>query len=265
MLPGGILREGELRRGFRFRELDGEMELALAESDEAGEALPRRVSRVLAAALEHVGGERASVEVVEELCVADRQFLMQRLDRLLGNEATWLTTRCARCQEPFDFPLRWSELPVKEAGAGFPRGAVETGQGRVGVRVPNGGDQVAQVSMAREPEGVRALLVRCLLAGDAPVDPARLTREELVRIEEEMERLSPAVVTCVQASCPACGALGEVEVNPYRCLSRASAVMEEVHILASAYHWSEREILALPLRRRRKYLRLVERDECLAS
>jgi hypothetical protein len=259
------MRAGERRRQFRFRALDGELELALAECGDAGESTPRQVSRVLATALELLGGERASLEAVEELCIADRQFLMQQLDRLLGNEETWLTTRCFQCEEPFDFPLRWSALPVKEAGAGFPRGTVETGQGRVEVRVPNGADQTALVDLAREPEAERALLARCLLAGETHVDPARLTREELARIEQELERLSPAVVTRVQAGCPACGLPQEVEVNPYRCLSRASAVMEEVHVLASAYHWSEREILALPLRRRRKYLRLVERDGHLAG
>lgn len=265
MLPGGLVREGELRRGFHFRELDGGLELVMAESHEAGDPLPRRVSRVLAAALEHVGGERASVEVVEELCVADRQFLMQQLDRRLGSDALWLTSRCAQCQEPFDLALRWSAFPVREAGAGFPQGVVETRQGVVRVRVPNGGDQAALVSVARGPEGARALLARCVLAGDAPVDLARLSQEELALLEAELERLSPAVVTRVQAVCPACGASGAVEVNPYRCLARASGVMEEVHVLASAYHWSEREILALPLSRRRKYLRLVERDEGLAS
>ena len=39
----------------------------------------------------------------------------------------------------------------------------------------------------------------------------------------------------------------------------ATRTMHEVHVLASAYGWSEREILDLPPWRRRRYLELVER------
>jgi hypothetical protein len=35
----------------------------------------------------------------------------------------------------------------------------------------------------------------------------------------------------------------------------------EIHLLAKAYHWSERELLSLPVGRRTSYLLLIERDE----
>lgn len=34
---------------------------------------------------------------------------------------------------------------------------------------------------------------------------------------------------------------------------------EEVHVIALHYHWPEREILALPVSRRRRYLALLAR------
>lgn len=43
--------------------------------------------------------------------------------------------------------------------------------------------------------------------------------------------------------------------------SRASRLLREVHALARAYHWSERELLALPLPRRTAYLQLLAEDE----
>jgi hypothetical protein len=36
--------------------------------------------------------------------------------------------------------------------------------------------------------------------------------------------------------------------------------MEEVHVLARYYHWSEREILDLASSKRQRYLALVARD-----
>jgi hypothetical protein len=41
---------------------------------------------------------------------------------------------------------------------------------------------------------------------------------------------------------------------------RAACLLRDVHRLALAYHWSERDILGLSLRRRRSYLLLLEED-----
>lgn len=35
---------------------------------------------------------------------------------------------------------------------------------------------------------------------------------------------------------------------------------EQVHILASGYHWSERDILSMPRKRRNMYVQMLERD-----
>ncbi|MFP2929688.1 hypothetical protein ACLESO_31720 [Pyxidicoccus sp. 3LG] len=201
-----------------------------------------------------------------ELCVADRQFLMRGLERLLGLEQPWRTVACGACGERFDFELHMSSLPVKEAGAGFPFVEVETAQGRLRARVPTGADQVAVAEEGVADEQV--LLARCV----EPVEPvvgwdvARLESEDVRRIDAALEAVSPAVVTRVGAACVACGVVQEVEVDPYACVSLSSAaLLEEVHTLASTYHWSEREILALPRQRRRQYLRLVERDAGMAT
>jgi hypothetical protein len=47
-------------------------------------------------------------------------------------------------------------------------------------------------------------------------------------------------------------------------LARLAAVqrrtIEEVHVLARRYHWSEAEVLAVPPRRRARYLALLDRE-----
>ena len=39
----------------------------------------------------------------------------------------------------------------------------------------------------------------------------------------------------------------------------------EVHTLAMQYHWSETDILSLPRERRRRYLRLIDRERGVHS
>ena len=258
LLPGGLLRERTLRRTFRFRPVSGELELAISESAEAAGSLPRCVSLVLGAALEQVGGEPGSPELAEALCVADRQFLMQQLAILLGMERSWRTAMCQGCGQRFDFPLELPQLPVKPAREGFPFAEVDTGLGRLRVRVPSGADQEAVARLQPEARAMRTLLERCVEPLPADTSLEALSPEDVARIEEALEEVSPAVVTRLQAACPDCGTAQEVVVDPYLCLETGSSLLEEVHILASAYHWSERDILALPRPRRRRYLDLID-------
>jgi hypothetical protein len=64
----------------------------------------------------------------------------------------------------------------------------------------------------------------------------------------------------VQATCPACGIVHDIAIDPYVFLAwpLAQDLFHEVHLLASTYHWSELEILALPQHRRRRYLKLID-------
>ena len=62
--------------------------------------------------------------------------------------------------------------------------------------------------------------------------------------------------------CVACGHAGEAQLDPGALLwdeidARARVLLGEVHRLASAYGWSEAEILALGPARRASYIAMV--------
>jgi hypothetical protein len=62
--------------------------------------------------------------------------------------------------------------------------------------------------------------------------------------------------------CPVCGGAFAVVFDTASFLlqeldERASRLVHEVHTLAVHYHWSERDILQMPHRRRARYLELV--------
>jgi hypothetical protein len=207
-----------------------------------------------------VGGEAANPELVRGLAVADRQFLVRLLAAELGRDREWLTADCPACGEAFDFQVTQSALPVKEAGPSFPQAAAATSWGEVRLRVPDGSDQEAVAGIAEPEAAVVALLRRCLLepAADLPADG--WSEADLAACDAALEATSPEVSLEVLASCPACGAESRVAVDPYLCLSHAAGeIFEQVHALASAYHWSQAEILALPRSRRVLYLRLIDR------
>jgi hypothetical protein len=263
LLPGGLLRGGELRRQVTLRPLDGELELLIAETRTRAGQFQQAVSQVLAGAIEELDGEAMTPTVAGELCVADRQFLMRQLACALGLGRHWLSVSCTHCSQTFDVEIDLETLPVREAGASFPFATVETAAGQLRLRVPSGADQLAASAQASPEQAERELLRLCLVE---PATPPALSSAELTLVEEALEDVSPAVVTRLAATCPECRQVQELRLDPYAAMSTpAERVLDEVHVLASHYHWSERDILGLSRERRQFYLSRVDRARGLSS
>jgi len=261
-LPGGLWRHGECRRDWSFRPLTGEIELSILEAGLGGGNIPQRVTAVLSTALAELGGAAAQPDTVRALSVADRQFLMRQLAAVTGLDDSWVGARCLACGAGFDIPVRESELPVKTAGAGYPFANVETSLGPVRFRVPVGADQEAIAGIADPQEARRALALRCAVE----LPPGELSEDDLERAEHALEAIAPEVATQAQTACPDCCRPATVHLDPYRWLAAADrGLFLDIHLLASAYHWSEAEILALPRERRRLYLSLVDRSRGMVS
>ncbi len=259
-LPGGLWEDGRRLRDAQFREPDGRLEMALLTAVETAASVPEAVSGVLGAALDKLAGRPADRTRAALLCVVDRRFLMRSLHAWLGGEAQWHTATCSRCKAPFDFPLRLSRLPVGEAGEGYPFARVSGGKTSWTLRLPNGADQEAIADLPDEETARQHLLARIRLDGPADAlaemagDP-----DGWARIESALEAIAPALIDRVRADCPECGAQNVIEPDPYPLLRQsAHPLLEEIHRIARAYHWSETEILALPRGRRRRYLELID-------
>lgn len=291
-LPGGVLLDGLLAAGIdlragdgrvqrevTFARLDGHAELALAEAATQDLALPDGVTRALAAVLGSVGGVALEspaqrLAVAARMSVGDRQFLMRALGTALGMDRVWLTGTCTACAERFDVEIAQSAMPVKVAGDGYPFATLMVDGVHVRARVPNGEDQSALLHMRESsraafgaPDGAsvqlalrRALLARLVLAPGAEW-VATCDGRACDALEAALEEIAPEVGDRAATECPGCGAANEVFVDPYATLWLfGGELFDEIHRLASAYHWSERDILDLPRDRRQRYLRLLARE-----
>lgn len=260
-LPGGIVDGGVRRRDFALRPPTGAVELALAEAAAGAGGAAARVTALLTAGVERLGGAPATAESVRALAIGDRQFLARQLAAAHGRGGSWRTAGCRRCQAAFDVWLEPSALPPKEAGEGYPFAAARTPRGLRRLRVPTGADQEAVEAIVDPAAALLALAARCL-ADAAPGDDA-VHEDELPAIDAALEEVAPEVPLAVAATCPDCGEANDVALDPYGGLAGGSAdgLLAEVHVLASSYHWSEAEILALPRDRRRRYLALLDRAQ----
>lgn len=261
-LPGGLVTDGRLARGFAFLELDGRIELAICDASKASTRLDQ-VTQVLAASLAEVAAGPPSVERIDELCVADRQFLVRHLVRLLAGEPVWMTSSCQKCSARFDFQLAPSELPFSSAGPTFPRVRLEVAGGLLELRAPNGGDQ-RWLAVNRPSNPREALIERCITT--APSKGIELDEALLARIDAALEVNCPEVAVELNTQCPECGETTRTTIDPYRGLpSDAKPLLRDVHRLASVYHWSEPQILGLPRERRQQYLAFIDESRGMVT
>lgn len=258
-LPGGLWRDGERETRFRFREPTGNLQLRLSECALVEDRV-ERTTQMLVLALESLGEDAVNREQVMALCVDDRRWLMLQMAKVLGVGTVWLTSRCEACEGLFDIQLDPAAVPVKPAGRGYPFTSIRTSQGLLKLHVPTGADQHTVAELDDEEQALQALIASCCEGeGLKPSQP--LTEAELERASARLEATSPEVALGLSTSCPACGADNELPIDPYSMpTADEGTVLDEVDALARAYGWTEGEILGLPLRRRREYLRRVDRD-----
>lgn len=266
MLPGGVWRAGERHRSYGFRPLTGAVELGIAEAWAESSSVPAAVTAALSAAIDEIGGNVPDTATVRSLSVGDRQFLVRKLAGHLGCSRVWLASACTVCGESFDFAVDQAELPAKPAS---PR-PVECASsiGPLTVRPPTGADQEA-VAESEDAEAVQLLIERCVRRHGEPLTDEQVDQvlaADFVALDEAFSSCSPEVTTVVTAVCPECDASSEIRIDPYLLFdARAEDLLTDVHTVASAYHWSEAEILALPRARRMQYLARIDQSRGMSS
>ena len=179
---------------------------------------------------------------------------------------------CPACQERLELGFRTTDLRALAPPAGSVDDAthhIEHAGWHVHFRLLNSQDLFDAIAESADPAGARqALLRRCVLEvtlqGEAGLDPPvrALPAEVEVALLAHIQRYDPASNIAFALTCPACGHewtttfdiisffWTEIDAWAYR-------TMREVHLLASAYAWSETDILALSPHRRQAYLQMI--------
>lgn len=193
--------------------------------------------------------------------VGEREADLFALRRALFGERMQVRLACRACGEDMEFELDAGELAGSLGGRGDSLVRVQQDGWEVEFRLPGVADLTA-AARSRDPR--EALLGRCLVS--AAHDGTAVTAGELPepvqrRIAEAVEAADPGADLVIDVACPECGQATRAELDIASYLwteldAWARDVLLDVHLLATAYGWSEPEILALSPLRRRYYLEL---------
>ncbi len=262
ILPGGLIKSGRRYRNFELKTPGGETELALHDAMSAAPNHPRWVSESLLAVLESLADETPCLEDVQSLCLADRQAIAIAWWLETGHTTHWRSVECPHCQQPFDIAIPIDQLPRTQAADEFPFCYAQLGEQRAKVRSPNGFDLEA-LGQHSDTEHARAMLAKRLIV-DSDFD-GELREQGICAIEEAIEAMVPEIATELQTTCPECGHENSVTFDPYQWLhADIDELLDEVHIIAQHYHWTEKDILALPTQRRQEYLKRIQGEPTLS-
>jgi hypothetical protein len=210
-------------------------------------------------------------EEIAALPVGRRDAALLRLRAWTFGPEITATADCPACGERVELTARVDELLVPDpAGPPAPGGPAEpitvsAGGCSLVLRPPDSRDLASLPAAATIEERRRELLRRAVLdarAGGEPLDPERLAPEVVEAAMARLAEADPQADVELALACPGCGHgwLAGFDVTAFfwrEIEAWALRTLREVHTLASAYGWAEREILALSAWRRSAYLQMV--------
>ena len=176
--------------------------------------------------------------------------------RCFGPELrSWVA--CPHCGERLEFELDAAEL-AKDGGEEAASRTVAVRDRKF--RLPTSRDLAAVIAETDPDRASVRLLERCCEPGGDGVAWSVADAEE---VGEQLALADPLAETRLALRCSACSHEWEESLDLASYLwaeieTRARRMLIDVHTLASAYGWSEEEILALSEPRRALYLEMVQ-------
>jgi hypothetical protein len=194
----------------------------------------------------------------------DTQLLSIR-EVLFGPHLNCLTL-CPKCGEQLETTFDIDQVRVaKRPFVTSETHSISSGGYDIQFRLPNSSDMQMIENLADAKQARRTLFERCVQDATqkgAPIPVSELLEETMNAIAAQMAEIDPQADVQISLNCPACSqqwfaafdiaSFLWIEINSW-----ATRILEDVHRLASAYGWSEADILALSPVRRQLYLEMI--------
>jgi hypothetical protein len=166
-------------------------------------------------------------------------------------------TACRGCGEQLEFNLdgrSLMQMPAADSQASV------TVQGQR-YRLPTSRDLATVVDEPDPARAARRLLRQCCDSADVP--ESGWSDEQVGLVGDCMAEADPLAQILLGFDCPGCGMHFDESLDLPSFLwteveARATRLLLDVHVLASAYGWSEAEVLGLSPARRAVYLKMVQ-------
>jgi hypothetical protein len=268
VLLHGLSDAGGVHRLAELREPIGRDQALMTEL--AGAPPAKSISALIAALTQRIGDcTKPSRDQLVQLTAGDRERLVLAVcARLLGPEAD-LIVPCPACRDLCEVPAHFADMIALPPSTSDDHCCLQAPDGTWTAQIspPTGHD--LEAASRGEMGAERHLLESCLRELFDPTGE-KVARESLppeceTQLGEALSALDPLAECRIGIDCPHCAARFDTLLDGYTLLRTvigdANSLYGDIYRMARAYHWSEADILALPLRRRRHYLALAAAQE----
>lgn len=244
-----------------LRPMAGLTELAVAEAVSRPAGRPEKVTEVLSSVYETIAGKPATLEAVRSLPCGTREWLLQRAAHHFCPDLAWFEAACQHCDHPYDLSLNLAEAAQRRPDNHRSTIEVETSLGTRTFLVPNGAHEEALAHRDPGEDPRRAFSALCGRVERAEEEALQFDDHDLALIDEALEAASPDIADEVQTICPSCGLETNARIDPLLfAFPREDSVLQDTHIIATAYGWPHDQILDLPVRHRSILAAMIARD-----
>jgi hypothetical protein len=203
-------------------------------------------------------------EALAALSIGRRDSLLLALRARAFGARAQAQVACPACASELELALDVAALHALGRDTTTDTVTIAHGDVLVTVRLPTSADLLTLAGSAIAPNA-RRLAERCVIdarSQDCAMSPADLPAEIVSAISNRLSEIDPLGDIAVSTDCPGCGhhwdapfdiaAFLWTELHAWAC-----RLLRDVHALASAYGWRERDVLAISPLRRRAYLDLI--------
>jgi hypothetical protein len=244
-----------------LRPMAGLTELAVAEAVSGSGRRPEKVTRVLHSVFETIAGEPATLDSVRGLPCGTREWLLQRAAHHFRPDLTWFESACLHCGHPYDLSLDLAEAAQRVPDNNRSTVEVETSLGTRSFLVPNGSHEEAFSRRTPGDDPRRTFAALCGQSKKAEAEALQFDDHDLALIDEALETASPDIADEVQTRCPSCDLETTARIDPLLfAFPGEDSILQDTHLIATAYGWPHDQILALSARHRSTLAAMIARD-----
>jgi len=199
-------------------------------------------------------------ETLARWCIGRRDDGLLRIREWAFGPSLAILAACPSCNEQLETTMPVGGLRATGQIEQNPQFTLTWGDYAIVCRTPNSEDLVACRGLS-DSHWRQTLLERCVV--DSPVSPPSLPTQATDTIIARMVEADPQAQMLIDLTCPQCAhrwdELFDIasffwsEIDAW-----ARRLLREIHVLASAYGWTEKDILPLSPTRRQIYLAMAQ-------
>ncbi|OPY54280.1 MAG: hypothetical protein A4E49_01099 [Methanosaeta sp. PtaU1.Bin112] len=177
---------------------------------------------------------------------------------------------CPVCNSLLDLPMRMPDLKANASDISTESFSIISGEYEIDFRLPTGSDLIAISGHNNIEKAKDLVLRRCitqirrngLVCSNIRSNDILIPERSREEISKRMREIDPQANIEINLICPSCGSDWQrvFDIATFFCMEIdiwALRTLREVHILASAYGWSEKEIVGMSQWKRQLYMEMV--------